>query len=121
MLAADVFRHQSNPFRADGETSCSCWVHISAPLCLPGHCWVLSALGGYVYRGSLFEDLLSGAYIFGDIENKGVYFIKKDGNDWTVGSIVSDQSVQIVSFAEDVDVRDTEGILRRAGEANHER
>ncbi|CAN0058502.1 unnamed protein product [Scytosiphon promiscuus] len=60
--------------------------------------------GGHVYRGTFFGDLLYGAYIFGDNTNKNVYFIKEeDDGEWSVGTIISDASVPIVSFSEDKD------------------
>ena len=71
------------------------------------HCWVFLPLGGYVYRGTYFADLIAGAYVFGDNQNKNVYYIKKDGDAWTVGTIISDGSVAMAGFAEDNNVRAT--------------
>ncbi|CAN0318172.1 unnamed protein product, partial [Ectocarpus sp. 12 AP-2014] len=59
-------------------------------------------IGGYVYRGNFFSDLLDGAYIFGDSTMRNIYFLRKEEDGWAVGTIISDASVQIVSFAEDV-------------------
>ncbi|CBJ28225.1 glucose sorbosone dehydrogenase [Ectocarpus siliculosus] len=59
-------------------------------------------IGGYVYRGNFFSDLLDGAYIFGDSTMRNIYFLKEEEDGWAVGTIVSDASVQIISFAEDV-------------------
>ncbi len=93
---------------SDSETSCSRRARFAAqPLCR--HHWVLSLLGGYVYRGSTFADLIGGAYVFGDNESKNIYYIKKDGDSWTVGTIISDGSVPIIGFSEDINVRDREG------------
>ncbi|CAM9268154.1 unnamed protein product, partial [Hapterophycus canaliculatus] len=62
-----------------------------------------SVIGGYVYRGTYFSDLLGGAYIFGDNTNKNVYFIKEEEDGTlTSGTIISDGSLQVISFAEDV-------------------
>lgn len=61
--------------------------------------------GGYVYRGTYFADLIGGAYVFGDNTNKNVYYLKEDGGTWTVGTIISDGSVDIIGFAEDNNVR----------------
>ncbi|CAN0382047.1 unnamed protein product [Pylaiella littoralis] len=61
----------------------------------------LAVIGGYVYRGEYFADLLAGAYIFGDNVNKNVYFIKEEEGEMNFGTIISDGSVQIVGFAED--------------------
>lgn len=36
---------------------------------------------------------------------RNVHFIKEDGGEWTVGSIISDSSVQIIAFAETNEVR----------------
>lgn len=55
--------------------------------------------------------------MFGDNESKNVYYIKKDGGSWTVGTIVSDGSVAIIGFAEDIDVRRQKGALQSAAEA----
>jgi len=77
-------------------------------------CWVLFLLGGHVYRGTTFADLIGGAYVFGDNESKNVYYIKKDGDSWTVGTIISDGSVAMVGFTEDIDVRKTEEKLQSA-------
>ncbi len=37
--------------------------------------------------------------------HRNVYFIKEDGGEWTVGSIISDGSVPIIAFAETNEVR----------------
>ena len=73
-------------------------------------CFFLSS-GGYVYRGTYFNDLIGGAYVFGDQTNNNVYYIREEGGTWTVGTIISDGSVDIIAFAEDNDVR--EGVERQ--------
>lgn len=35
---------------------------------------------------------------------RNVYYIKEDGGEWKLGTIVSDKSVRVVGFAEDIDV-----------------
>lgn len=62
--------------------------------------------GGYVYRGTYFADLFGGAYVFGDSTNNNVYYMMEDGGTMTVGTIISDGSVNIIGFAEDINVRD---------------
>lgn len=38
--------------------------------------------------------------------SRGVYYIKKDENEvWKSGTIISDRSIRVVAFAEDLDVR----------------
>ncbi|CAM9766583.1 unnamed protein product [Scytosiphon promiscuus] len=59
-------------------------------------------IGGFVYRGSYFSDLLAGAYVFSDNVNRNIYFIKKnDEGEWVSGTIVSNKSAQVVTFVED--------------------
>lgn len=36
---------------------------------------------------------------------RNIYFLREEEDGWAVGTIISDASVQIVSFAEDVNVR----------------
>ncbi|CAM9759383.1 unnamed protein product [Scytosiphon promiscuus] len=67
-----------------------------------------AVMGGYVYRGTYFADLLYGAYIFGDNINRrgifaNVYFIKQEEGEWVLGYIISDASVPVIGFAEDND------------------
>ncbi|CAN0441744.1 unnamed protein product [Pylaiella littoralis] len=62
-----------------------------------------AVIGGYIYRGTYFADVLNGAYVFGDNTNNNVYFIKKEAGEWTYGSIVSDSSVAIIGFSETTD------------------
>ncbi|CAM9509059.1 unnamed protein product [Ectocarpus sp. 4 AP-2014] len=61
-----------------------------------------AVIGGYVYRGNYFSDLLDGAYIFGDSTMKNIYYLVEEDDGWSLGTIISDASVQIISFAEDV-------------------
>lgn len=66
--------------------------------------------GGHVYRGAALDDLIGGAYIFGDDSTNNIYYIKDDGNGaWIEGTIISDGSVPIIGFTEDNDVREKEG------------
>ncbi|CAM9165509.1 unnamed protein product [Scytosiphon promiscuus] len=82
----------------DSEQEFTNGVNICGERSLLGH----SVIGGFVYRGMYFNDLLDGAYIFGDNTNKNVYFIKEeDDGTLTSGSIISDGSLQIIGFAED--------------------
>eukprot|EP00903_Cladosiphon_okamuranus_P008193 g7889.t1 len=61
-----------------------------------------AVIGGYVYRGAYFSDLLAGAYIFADYEKRNVYFLEQNENDdWVTGTIISDGTARVVSFAED--------------------
>eukprot|EP00752_Nemacystus_decipiens_P008218 g7348.t1 len=61
-----------------------------------------SVIGGYIYRGSYFRDLLYGAYIFADFGARNVYFIRQNDNGvWVSGTIISDASVYVVSMTED--------------------
>ncbi|CAM9199998.1 unnamed protein product [Ectocarpus sp. 12 AP-2014] len=61
-----------------------------------------AVIGGYVYRGNFFSDLLNGAYIFGDSTMSNIYYLVEEGDGWSLGTIISDASVQIISFAEDI-------------------
>ncbi|CAM9245846.1 unnamed protein product [Sphacelaria rigidula] len=63
-----------------------------------------AVIGGYVYRGQAYADQdVYGAFIFADYEARNVYYIKEqsDGT-WVPGTIISDGSVQVVSFSEDI-------------------
>eukprot|EP00903_Cladosiphon_okamuranus_P008203 g7898.t1 len=58
-------------------------------------------IGGYVYRGELFADLLYGAYVFGDNETRNIHYIlEADDGTITVGNIISDGSVAVIGFAQ---------------------
>eukprot|EP00903_Cladosiphon_okamuranus_P010019 g9501.t1 len=60
-------------------------------------------IGGYVYRGSYFSDLLTGAYIFADAVTRFVYFImQNDDGVWVSGTIISETNELFVSFSEDI-------------------
>ncbi|CAM9715370.1 unnamed protein product, partial [Ectocarpus fasciculatus] len=61
-----------------------------------------AVIGGFVYRGNFFSDLLDGAYIFGDSTMSNIYYLVEEDGEWALGTIISDNSVQIISFAEDV-------------------
>lgn len=69
------------------------------PDTITGH----AVIGGYVYRGFFFADLLAGAYIFGDYQNAKIYYLKEVDGEWDLGTIIGDGSLPIVSFAEDND------------------
>ncbi|CAM9211348.1 unnamed protein product, partial [Sphacelaria rigidula] len=62
-----------------------------------------AVIGGFVYRGQYLSDVLSGAYVFGDNQNKNLYYIRENGagGKFDVGTIVSDASISIIAFAED--------------------
>eukprot|EP00752_Nemacystus_decipiens_P007896 g7055.t1 len=61
-----------------------------------------AVIGGYVYRGSYFADLLYGAYIFADYENRNIYFLEQnDSGMWVSGTIVSDRTARVISMTED--------------------
>eukprot|EP00903_Cladosiphon_okamuranus_P006180 g6077.t1 len=62
----------------------------------------LAVIGGYVYRGLMFADLLGGAYVFADNVNRNIYYLKRQGGEWKVGTIISDNSVKVISFSEDI-------------------
>eukprot|EP00903_Cladosiphon_okamuranus_P008213 g7906.t1 len=58
-------------------------------------------IGGYVYHGSLYGDLFAGAYIFGDNETKNIhYLLEADDGTMRVGNIISDGTVEVISFAQ---------------------
>eukprot|EP00904_Undaria_pinnatifida_P003872 jgi/Undpi1/13486/HiC_scaffold_8.g03145.m1 len=61
-----------------------------------------AVIGGYVYRGNYFSDLLTGAYIFGDATNRNIYYVREMEGQLVIGTIVSDKSVAIISFSEDI-------------------
>eukprot|EP00903_Cladosiphon_okamuranus_P010393 g9831.t1 len=82
---------------ADGEEEFTGGVDICGTRMLTGN----AVIGGYVYRGTYFADLIGGAYVFGDNTNNNVYYLFQEGGDWTVGTIVSDGSVSVIGFAED--------------------
>ncbi|CAM9813863.1 unnamed protein product, partial [Laminaria digitata] len=65
---------------------------------LTGH----AVIGGYVYRGQFFADVLTGAYIFGDNNNRNIYYLNEVEGELVFGTIVSDGSVAIISFSEDI-------------------
>ncbi|CAM9548065.1 unnamed protein product [Ectocarpus sp. 6 AP-2014] len=60
-----------------------------------------AVIGGYVYRGTYFADVLYGAYVFGDNTSNNIYYIVQDSGVWSVGTIISDSSVSVIGFAED--------------------
>ncbi|CAN0031064.1 unnamed protein product [Scytosiphon promiscuus] len=61
-------------------------------------------IGGFVYRGSYFSEILYGAYVFSDHEFREVNFIKQnEDGEWVSGSIISEPADTFISFAEDMD------------------
>lgn len=58
-------------------------------------------IGGHVYRGQFFSEVLGGAYVFGDQQNRNIYYMVNEGGKWEVGTIIGDGSVAVISFAED--------------------
>eukprot|EP00903_Cladosiphon_okamuranus_P010392 g9830.t1 len=83
----------------DEEQAFTNGVDICGDRSLTGH----SVIGGYVYRGGYFADVIGGAYVFADNQNMNVYYIKLEDGKWTVGTIISDKSVKVVGFTEDID------------------
>ncbi|CAM9956915.1 unnamed protein product, partial [Ascophyllum nodosum] len=62
-----------------------------------------TVIGGYVYRGQAYADLLYGAYVFADFTARNIFYIlPQDDGSWTTGTIISDGSIAVYSFAEDV-------------------
>eukprot|EP00903_Cladosiphon_okamuranus_P006181 g6078.t1 len=62
----------------------------------------LAVIGGYVYRGQKFADLLGGAYVFADNVNRNIYYLKLEDGEWKVGTIISDKTVKVIGFSEDI-------------------
>eukprot|EP00752_Nemacystus_decipiens_P002009 g1929.t1 len=60
----------------------------------------LAAIGGFVYRGQKFSDVLEGAYIFGDFGFRNIYFLLEAEGTVRLGSIISDKNFIIIGFAE---------------------
>ncbi|CAM9418052.1 unnamed protein product, partial [Choristocarpus tenellus] len=62
-----------------------------------------SVIGGYVYRGTKYEDIgMVGNYIFHDFEYKSVHYLSPNGGGWTPGTMFGQNEVnKIVTFAED--------------------
>ncbi|CAM9347041.1 unnamed protein product [Scytosiphon promiscuus] len=61
-------------------------------------------IGGFVYRGTYFAELLYGAYVFADHQTRNVNFIKQtEEGGWVSGSIISERADIFISFAEDID------------------
>ncbi|CAM9453682.1 unnamed protein product [Scytosiphon promiscuus] len=61
-------------------------------------------IGGFVYRGTYFDEVLYGAYVFADHQTRFVNFIKQNEEGvWVSGSIISDAADIFISFAEDID------------------
>eukprot|EP00752_Nemacystus_decipiens_P013406 g11871.t1 len=62
-----------------------------------------AVIGGFVYRGSYFSDILAGAYVFADAVTRFVYFIRQnDDGVWGSGTIISETADLFVSFSEDI-------------------
>ncbi|CAM9310804.1 unnamed protein product [Pylaiella littoralis] len=76
-----------------------------------------AVIGGPVYRGMFFADLLDGALIFGDNVNSNVYFVKNEMGELITGTIISDRSFSIISFAEDANGEIM--LISRNGRAYH--
>ena len=74
-------------------------VDFCAKTSLSGH----AVIGGFVYRGNYFDEVLGGAYVFGDSQNRNVYFIKEVDGVLETGTIISDRSLAAISFAQDND------------------
>ncbi|CAN0432934.1 unnamed protein product [Ascophyllum nodosum] len=63
-----------------------------------------SVTGGYVYRGQAYADLIYGAYVFADVTLRNIFYIlEQDDGTWSSGTIISDSSVVVYSFSEDMD------------------